>query len=134
MTAFDLLWADAVADMEAAFGEQVRIEPYIVPVGRGVPHPDPERAIGETVGRFQAKPGTADLEGSREGTRLQGMTRLASVTPTLKLSAEAVARLGFRPRGGDRLVLIERPGEPTYSIASVGGHDGGNLDIGLVPT
>jgi len=120
------------AALDGFRGEPVRIEPRMTPPGpRSVSGPDPARPVREIVGRYRSKPITAELEGNREGSRFQSMTRIAGNAITMRISPPQAATLGYALAANDRIVLLARPGAPTFTIARVGARDGGELMLEL---
>ncbi|RVU13160.1 hypothetical protein [Methylobacterium oryzihabitans] len=118
------LFADAMAEADAVlveeFGERVRIEPRLaLGPGRGElsgPRPDPEREVREVRAQFTLRGAVDTLEGVRQGTKLNGMTRLAVAEAHLRMSAAVLAGLGYPLQADDRIVLVERAGQPAYAI------------------
>nr|USU31111.1 hypothetical protein NG677_17435 [Methylobacterium sp. OTU13CASTA1] len=132
MRAFDALWAEAVPHIEAILGERVRIVPQIPAGLRGRPVAGAAlRPPVEVIGRFRKKPVTSELEGNREGSKFQSMTRLAGNMLTLRISSVEAAKLGYEVVGSDVVVLLDRPGEPRFTIARAGVNDSGELMLEL---
>ncbi|WP_298959052.1 hypothetical protein [uncultured Methylobacterium sp.] len=110
----------ADATLNAAFGERVRIEPRLaLGPGRGelgAPRPDPDRPVREVRATFTLRAAADTLQGVRRGTELNGMTRMAVAEAHLWLPAAVLARLGYPLQADDRVVLVERAGQPAYAI------------------
>lgn len=133
MRAFDAHWADAVSEIETEFGERVRIEPQTTSgTWRGRTGADPNRQPGEVVGRYNTKAAAAELEGNREGSKFQSMTRIAAATHVVRFSAGQVAALGYAPVAGDHVVLLDRPGAPRFTAIGVDEGAGQDLRLDLV--
>ncbi|MCJ2080745.1 hypothetical protein [Methylobacterium sp. J-090] len=131
MRAFDALWAEAVPHIEAILGEPVRVEPRAAAGWRSGGGTDAERPVREIIGRYRSKPITSELEGNREGSRFQSMTRIAGNTQTMRISPAQAAALGYALTANDRVVLLTRPGTPAFTIVRVGARDGGELMLEL---
>jgi len=123
------------AALDGFRGEPIRIEPQL-PRGewRGEVGPDPARPVREIVGRFRRRPTTGELEGNREGSRFQSMTRIAGEAITMRISPAQAASLGYALGANDRIVLLARPGTPAFTIVRVGARDGGEVMIHLATT
>ncbi|KAB1069255.1 hypothetical protein [Methylobacterium planeticum] len=133
MRGFDALWAEAVSDIEAVLGERIRILPQVVTGGwRGQAGADPSRAPVVIVGRYKTQSEITELEGNREGSKFQSMTRMSAATQIIRLSAAQIAILGYAPKAGDKAVLIDRPDQPTFTISSTGGQESGEMKLELV--
>ena len=118
--------------LDCAYGERVRIEPQMAAGLRGRPAEGASpRPPVEVIGRYRKKPITSELEGNREGSRFQSMTRIAGSTLTLRISPGEAAKLGYELAGSDVVALLDRPGEPRFTIARVGPRDSGELMIEL---
>lgn len=120
------------AALDSFRGERVRIVPQ-VPLGlRGRPVAGGAvREPVEIIGRFRRRPTTAELEGNREGSKFQSMTRIAGNALTMRISPGEAAKLGYDLAGSDALVLLDRPGQPRFTIIRVGARDGGELNLEL---
>ena len=120
------------AALDAFRGERVRIEPR-APAGlRGRPSTGTSaREPVEITGRFRSRPVTSELEGNREGSRFQSMTRVAGNALTMRISPGEAMRLGYPLMGNDGVVLLDRPGQPRFTIARVGARDSGELSLEL---
>jgi len=118
--------------LDATHGERVRVEPQ-APAGlRGRPIAGAvEREPVEIIGRFRSRPVTAELEGNREGSKFQSMTRIAGNATTMRISPGEAAKLGYALTSADTVVLLDRPGQPRFGIARVGARDGGELSLEL---
>lgn len=119
--------------LDDAFGERVRIVPQVPAGWRAAGGVDPGRPIGEVMARYRSRPIVSELEGKREGTRFQSMTRFSGASHTLRVSPTQLALYGHEIRANDRVVLIERVDEPIFTITSSGTGGSGGLRLGLVP-
>jgi hypothetical protein len=90
---------------------------------------DPARAAVTVLGIFTLEPKEdgVDLRGQRLRGEFSGVSRVDLPGPRLKIMAEEAAKIGFRPRQGDQVILTERAGRPTYTIADVTDDDVGDL-------
>lgn len=120
------------AALDAFRGERVRIEPR-APAGlRGRPTAGASvREPVEIIGRFRSRPVTSELEGNREGSRFQSMTRIAGNTLTMRISPGEAEKLEYPLIGNDVVVLPDRAGKPRFTIARVGARDSGELTLEL---
>lgn len=120
------------AALDSFRGERVRVEPR-APAGlRGRPVAgSAEREPVEIVARFRSRPVTAELEGNREGSKFQSMTRIAGNTTTMRISPGEAAKIGYALTSADAVVLLDRPGQPRLGIARVGPRDSGELRLEL---
>lgn len=131
MPVFDDLDDEMQDALDDAYGERVRIEPRGSAGWRTGGGIDTERPIREIVGRYRSKPMTSELEGNREGSRFQSMTRIAGNSQAMRVSPSQAAAIGYPLTANDRIVLISRPGAPAFTIVRVGARDGGELTIEL---
>lgn len=108
--------ATAFEAVARTFGESVRIEP-LVSSEYAAAAADPDRAIATVRATVALSPATDGLEGRRRGSEMQGFTRLALRDARIWFSPADYAGIGYGLRSGDRVVLVERPGEPPYLVA-----------------
>lgn len=131
MDAFSDL-ADAMQDaLDVTYGECVRILPQASAGWRGKGGADPIREVREIVGRYRAKPVTGELEGNREGSKFQSMTRIASTAHTMRISPGELVKLGYALQANDRVVLLDRTDTPTFTIVRAGLRDSGEASLEL---
>ena len=128
-------FADLDDEMQDAlddpYGERVRIEPRGAAGWRTGGGIDTGRPVREIVGRYRSKPVTSDLEGNREGSRFQSMTRIAGNSQMMRISPAQAALLGYPLAANDRAVLIDRLDAPAFTIVRVGPRDSGELMLEL---
>lgn len=130
--AWDRLDSLAGRAVNSIWGEACHFSPMV----RGEftsAQPDPARTAVTVLGIFTLDPkenGT-DLRGERLRGEFAGISRIDLPGSRLKVTAEEAAKIGFRPVQGDQVTLTDRPGAPTYQVADVLDHDGGDLLIFL---
>lgn len=128
-------FADIDDDMQDAldesFGERVRVEPRGAAGWRTGGGMDTDRPVREIIGRYRSAPVTTELEGNREGSRFQSMTRVGGNTQTMRISPAQIALLGYAPIANDRAVLIDRPNAPALTIVRSGPRDSGEWMLEL---
>ena len=109
--------AAAAVAADATFGERVQIRPMTVDQHRGgtVDGTRPERTV---TGRFGRTPEVDDLGGaaSKQGA---GLSSVAGGDAAVTLRAATAAELGYTVRRGDQVVLLERTGAPSFTVARV---------------
>lgn len=121
---------DAMQDaLDATYGERVRILPQAAAAWRGQGGADPGREVREIVGRYRAKPVTGELEGNREGSKFQSMTRISGTAQTMRVSPGELAKLGYALQPNDKVQLIDRPGAPIFTIMTAGLRDSGEAAL-----
>jgi hypothetical protein len=108
--------ATAVA-ADTTFGERVLIRPMIVDQHRGATA-DSARPEGIVTGRFGRTPEVDDLAGaaSKQGA---GLSTVAGADAAVTLRAATASELGYALRRGDQVVLLDRAGTPSFSVARV---------------
>lgn len=102
--------------VQREFGEVVRIKPrkssdYTEPL------PDPDRPQVDVYVVVLLTPTTDNLDGSRQGTKINTTTRFTQRSAAIWLRPEVYAAIGYELREGDRVDLIQRPSEPPYKIS-----------------
>ncbi|TXM64330.1 hypothetical protein FV218_22230 [Methylobacterium sp. WL69] len=128
---FDDLDDDMQDALDDAYGERVRVEPRGSAGWRTGGGIDTERPVREIIGRYRSKPMTSELEGNREGSRFQSMTRIAGNTLSLRVSPLQATALGYSLAANDRVVLLDRIDQPAFTVVRVGPRDSGELTIEL---
>ena len=102
---------------ETSFGERLLIRPMVVDqhLGATADSTRPERTV---TGRFGRAPEVDDLAGaaSKQGA---GLSTVAGADAAVTLRAATVAELGYAVRRGDQVVLLERTGAPSFTVARV---------------
>lgn len=106
--------AAAFEAVASTFGESIRIEPLVSSEYAGA-IADPGRAIATARATVALSPAIDGLEG--RGAAMQGVTRLAQREARIWFSPADYAGIGYELRSGDRVVLVERPSEPSYLVA-----------------
>lgn len=129
--AFDTAWADAVQDVEAELGERVRVMPMLEGGARRPITADPSRPQREIVGRYHSGSAISELEGSRQRSSMDGTTRMLGATQILRISSGQLGALGYPIRQSDRIVLLDRPGEPAFSVIDATPSDVGEAKLML---
>lgn len=102
--------------VQREFGEVVRIEPrkeadYTDAL------PDPSRPARQLTAVVALTPTVDKFEGSREGSKINTGLRVSVREATIWLPPDTYAAIGYGLREGDRILLIERPQEPSYKIS-----------------
>jgi len=93
---------------------------------------DPDRTRISVTGIFSAGPGETGIKGGATGAEFSGTTRLSTVSSEFWIPAEHAASIPDEARKGDIVQLIERPGQPGYSIVKVDRTDLGDIGFQLV--
>ena len=118
--------------VQREFGEVVRIKPqkssdYTEPL------PDPDRPQVDVYVVVSLTPTTDNLDGSRQGTKINTTTRLTQRSAAIWLRPEVYAAIGYELREGDRVDLIQRPSEPLYKVSRAPeSSDRGDIVVSLV--
>lgn len=118
---------DAVA---AQFGELVYIEPRIAR-DYTASRPDSSRPAVTVTGVVSSAIADTDIRGSVQGGQQTGGTRIAAAPVELWLPAATWRQLGYEVHHADAVVLIERPGEPRYSVTRIHESDQGDHTLYL---
>ena len=102
---------------DSTFGERVLIRPRSVDQHSGdmADAARPERTV---LARFGRMPETDDIGGAAPA-RETGLTTVAGAAAAVTLRAAVVVALGFSVRRGDKVVLVDRSGAPSYTVARV---------------
>jgi hypothetical protein len=102
---------------DATFGERVLIRPMMTDqhLGATADANRPERTV---VGRFGRTPEVDDLAGaaSKQGA---GLSTVAGADAAVTLRAATATGLGYSVRRGDQVVLLDRAGTPSFTVARV---------------
>lgn len=132
MGLFDRLVAGADAVTTRVMGTRAEILPRTIPARLVAAAPDPSRQAVEVRGVYTDVPGEGALQGQRHGSGadMKGTTVIATASRALWLSAATVAAIGYRPREGDAVRLLDQPDQPVMAIVRIHPSDMG--DIGLV--
>ena len=130
MTPFDRLVAAADRAVTSAMGTRAELLPR-VQVRLAAPAPDPSRTAAIVRGVFTDQPADAALQGQRQGGEMAGVTVIAGAKRLFWLSVAALDELGWRPRQGDALRLVDRSGEPVYGIERADPSDHGDMTLTL---
>lgn len=99
------------------WGEEIALQPAI-PGEYTEWQPDPQRTETTVRGIFSSEFSSEDLRGERLKGEFAGVGRIAVGESCVLLMAEVYASLGYQLRAGDRLVLIERSGKPSYVVSA----------------
>ncbi|MFM9860666.1 hypothetical protein RUR49_19595 [Pseudoxanthobacter sp. M-2] len=108
--------ATAVA-ADTTFGERVLIRPMVVDqhIGATADSTRPERTV---TGRFGRAPEVDDLAGSASQMGA-GLSTVAGADAAVMLRAAGAAELGYAVRRGDQVMLLDRTGAPSFTVARV---------------
>lgn len=110
------LAATAFRAVARTFSERVRVVPLLSSeYAEGVA--DPDRAPVNTRATVALSPRVDDFDGVRQGRNLDTNTRFAERNASIWFPPAVYAGIGYRLRTGDRVVLVERAGQPAYSVA-----------------
>jgi hypothetical protein len=118
--------------LDDAFGEGIRIIPQGERGWRGQGGIDPNRPVRDIQGRYRSTPTTSEMEGNREGSRFQSMSRISTRSHALRISPAEITALGYAPIAGDTVTLTTRIDQPTFTVTSVGLRDSGETQLELV--
>jgi predicted GNAT superfamily acetyltransferase len=102
---------------DTAFAESVLIRPMVVDQHLGATA-DPGRPESTVAGRFGRTPEVDDLGGAAP-KRDTGVATVAGADAAVTLRAAVAAGLGYSLRRGDKVVLTERTGAPSYTVVRV---------------
>lgn len=130
MTPFDRLVAAGDRAVTAAMGTRAEILPR-VQARMASPAPDPSRATAIVRGVYTDQPADAAMQGQRQGGEMAGVTIIAGAKRLFWLSVAAVDSLGWRPRQGDALRLVDHPDVPLYGIERADPSDHGDMTLVL---
>lgn len=132
-SAFDDIAAELACDIEAQHGERLRFEP-LAEAGYTEASPDPDRAPAEIVGVVLTGTLDAPLLGASRAPGTAGLGRMVLRPIAIQISGAEAAKLGFRPRKGDRVIRLDRIRDRTIEIGDVNPLDFGNLVLVMVST
>ncbi|KAB2876897.1 MAG: hypothetical protein F9K43_00580 [Bauldia sp.] len=132
MTDFDAIAAAADAAIDGVVGESLRIEPMADGGYTGAGASDPDRPVRTVVGTFRSTPTEPSRFGGQSNERLPGLSRVMARETVAHLSAAVAGSLGYRLRKGDRVVRVDKAGEPAFEVAFSEPTDLGDLFIHLV--
>lgn len=107
--------ATAFRAVARAFSEAVRVEP-LVSSEYAEAQPDPEREAVETRATVALSPSVDNFGGVRQGTQIQTSTRFQGCDASVWFPPSVYAGIGYALRTGDRVVLVERDGAPSYLV------------------
>ncbi|MBK3745882.1 hypothetical protein G3A39_42795 [Paraburkholderia aspalathi] len=99
-----------------ATGETVRIEPRISSEYADA-EADPDRPIREVTATVAFTPVTDNLDGSRQGTKINTTARFSQRSASIWLTPNLYNGLGFEIVEGDAVVMVKRPKEPKYVVS-----------------
>lgn len=124
--------AAAFRAVARTFSERIRVVPLISSeYAAGIA--DPDRETVDTRATVALSPKVDDFDGVRQGRNLDTNTRFAERNASIWFPPTVYAAIGYRLRTGDRIVLVERAGSPTYSVArDPVSSDRGDVTIRLV--
>ena len=125
MTDFDAIAAAADAAIDGVVGESLRIEPMADGGYTGAGASDPDRPV-------RTAPTEPSRFGGQSNERLPGLSRVMARETVAHLSAAVAGSLGYRLRKGDRVVRVDKAGEPAFEVAFSEPTDLGDLFIHLV--
>lgn len=118
--------------VQREFGEVIRIKPqkssdYTENL------PDPDRPQVDLFAVVSLTPTTDNLDGSRQGTKINTTTRFTQRSAAIWLRPEVYAAIGYELQEGDRVDLIQRPSEPPYLVSRAPeSSDRGDIVVSLV--
>lgn len=118
--------------VQREFGEVVRVVPL---KGRDYsdPFPDPARPQVDVFAVVTLTPTTENLDGSRQGTKINTTTRFTQREAAIWLRPEVYAAIKYELREGDRVLLTQRPSEPPYKVSRAPeSSDRGDIVVSLV--
>jgi hypothetical protein len=130
-TAFDDIAAELARDIEADHGERLRIEPR-AEAGFTAASPDPDRAPAEIIGVVLTGYLEAPLLGASRTPGTAGLGRMTMRPIAIQVSGAEMAKIGFRPRKGDRVIRLDRVTDNRLEIGEVNPLDFGNLVLVMV--
>ena len=109
--------AAAAVAADATFGERLLIRPMVVDQHVGATA-DTARPVRTVTGRFGRTPEVDELAGaaSKPGA---GLSTVAGADAAVTLRAATATELGYALRRGDQVVLLERTGAPSFTVARV---------------
>lgn len=116
MRAGSSIAAAAFRAVANAFGEAIRIVPMISDEYTEN-SPDPERAPVDTRATVSLSPSVDNIDGARQGRKIGSTTRFAGRDASIWFPPDVYAGIGYCLRPGDLIILVERAGEPHYSVA-----------------
>jgi hypothetical protein len=131
MTNWQRLDAIAGAAVNSVFSEQVRITPRTAASEYLAALPDPDRAVVVVKAVFALGPEIDDLRGSRLSGETRGVARAVFADASIQITSAIAATIGYEPKKGDLIELIERPGSPSYCIEHVDPLDCDDLVVWL---
>lgn len=117
MTMRQRLAAATAVAADGAFGERIALRPMVVDQHVG-PTADGARPAQVVTGRFGRTPEVDDLSGAAS-KRDAGLTTVAGADAAVVLRSETAAALGYALRRGDKVALLDRTGEPSFTVARV---------------
>lgn len=114
------------------FGEYVRIIPRKQSdFSDGIP--DPDRPVVDAFVVVALTPETASFGGSRQGTKINTLTRFSEREAAIWFDPSIYAALQFDLCEGDQVLLIERTNEPPYKVSRAPiSSDRGDVVVSLV--
>lgn len=117
----------AGAAVNGVWGEDIRITPRTRASDYVGAQPDQNRPIREVRAVFAEETKSDDLRGQRLSGEGRGTTEIASSPSTLQIMAAEAAKIGFDLQKADLITLIQRPGQPSYSIVLADPLDCGDI-------
>ena len=118
--------------VQREFGEVVRIVP-LKESDYSDDLADPSRKQVDVYAVVTLTPTTENLDGSRQGTKINTTTRMAQREAALWLRPEVYAAIPYELREGDRVLMTKRPKEPPYKVSRAPeSSDRGDIVVPLV--
>jgi len=130
-TVFDDIAAELARDIEEQHGERLRIEP-LTEAGFTAAGPDPDRSPAEIIGVVLTGYLEMPLLGASRTPGTAGLGRMVTRPIAIQVSGAEAAKLGFRPRKGDRVIRLDRSADGRLEIGEVNPLDFGHLVLVMV--
>lgn len=125
--------AAAFRAVARTFGEAIRVIPLQASEYTEA-MPDASRAPVDTRAVVALSPMTEPFDGARSGPgKVNTMMRLAVRRASVWFPADVYGSIGYALRIGDKIVMTDRPGRPTYTVSREPiSSDRGDVAINLV--
>lgn len=125
--------ASAGAAVQRLYAENIRVTPRIAASDYAAALPDASRPTVELRAVYAEETKQVDLRGQRLTGESRGTTNIINLGPSVQImAAEFVARLGYEPRAGDLVTLLDRSGQ-TFAVSMPDMLDTGDLVLYLSP-